>query len=320
MHPSIVNDKADRVPLCGRFAPSPTGPLHFGTLVAAVASFVVARRSGGVWRLRIEDLDTPRNVLGAADGLLRGLEALGMAWDGPVVYQSQRLQDYEEVLAALQQRGLAYPCQCSRRQVRQQARHLGPEGPVYPGTCRHLAVECGKHTAWRLWLEDVCISFEDGLQGSCRQQLAREVGDFVLRRADGVFAYQLAVVVDDAAAGITQVVRGRDLLLSTPRQIYLAQLLGYNVPEYIHLPLAVAADGTKFSKRHQEADCLTPRAPGQLLWQVLVFLGQQPPAELRRAPVAELWQWTWRHYAPERVPKQDQATDSQGCLLPGVAV
>ncbi|MBE0599382.1 MAG: tRNA glutamyl-Q(34) synthetase GluQRS, partial [Desulfuromonadales bacterium] len=208
-------------PVIGRFAPSPTGPLHFGSLVAAVGSYCLARQPGGKWLLRIEDLDPPRVVPGAADEILRTLESLGFTWDGEIVWQSRRTRRYEEALGKLEAKGLVFPCACSRREVLASAPHAGEEGPIYPGTCRHGLPPGRSPGAQRLRVPAAMVCFTDGVFGPSGHHLADTVGDFVLRRADGLFAYQLAVVVDDADAGVNQVVRGEDLLASTPRQIFL---------------------------------------------------------------------------------------------------
>jgi glutamyl-Q tRNA(Asp) synthetase len=230
----------------GRFAPSPSGPLHFGSLVAALASWLDARAAGGRWLLRIEDLDRPRVQAGAAEDILRTLVRLGLYWDGEVVFQSRRTALYEQALSRLQD---TYLCGCSRREIADSAVSLAADGAqVYPGTCRP-GLPAGKSArALRVRVRGA-ISFQDRVQGTLRQDLEREVGDFVLRRADGQFAYQLAVVVDDAEQGITDVVRGADLLESTPRQIYLQRLLGYSAPRYLHVPMAVDGKGDKLSKQ-----------------------------------------------------------------------
>jgi glutamyl-Q tRNA(Asp) synthetase len=238
----------------GRFAPSPTGPLHFGSLVAALASACDARHAGGQWLLRIEDVDLPRNRPGADDAILRSLERYGFAWDGPVLRQSARNDAYRDALAILQRNGDVYRCACTRRELESAA--LGPGGErVYPGTCREgipAALAGRAQRAQRLALAHdprAQIEFRDRLQGVQRQDLVAEVGDFVLQRADGLFAYQLAVVVDDDAQEITHVVRGADLLASTARQIYLQQRLGVPTPSYLHVPVAINARGEKLSKQ-----------------------------------------------------------------------
>ncbi len=298
----MTNLTANPSPLVGRFAPSPTGPLHFGSLVAAVGSYCLARQAGGRWLVRMEDLDAPRVVPGAADAILRSLEILGLRWDGDVVWQSRRSTAYAEALARLQAQGLVYPCACSRREVLASAPHPGEEGPVYAGTCRQ-GLPPGRHPrAERLRVPAAPVCFRDGVFGPQEQHLADAVGDFVLRRADGIFAYQLAVVVDDAAAGVTQVVRGADLLASTPRQIYLHACLGHSMPHYIHLPLALAADGEKLSKRHGALAAISAGDGGGLLAAALEFLGQPPPGELRGAPAGEVLAWGVKHFVLERVP------------------
>ena len=258
----------------GRFAPSPTGPLHFGSLVAAVASFLDARAADGEWRLRIEDVDTPRTVPGAADDILRTLESLGLHWDGEVAWQSRRRDRYEEALSALRARGLVYRCRCSRREIADSALR-GIEGVVYPGTCRALALASDVAGADRFRVPGEPVAFEDRLRGRLVQDLARDIGDFVVKRRDGLHAYQLAVVVDDADAGITDVVRGADLLWSTPRQVVLQRALGYPTPRYLHVPVVTNAQGEKLSKQ----TLAPPIRAGDIgaLREALRFL-RQPPA------------------------------------------
>jgi glutamyl-Q tRNA(Asp) synthetase len=288
----------------GRFAPSPTGPLHFGSLVAAVGSYLEAKRHGGAWLLRMEDLDPPREQPGAADGILRTLEACGMAWDGEILYQSRRADAYRAALARLQARGLVYPCACSRKEIADSALHAHADGAlIYPGTCRDGIAPGKTPRAWRVLVDDEVIEFEDAVQGRIRQDLAAEVGDFVLLRADGLYAYQLAVVIDDAEQGITDVVRGADLLDSTPRQIHLQRLLGLPTARYLHLPAAVNAAGEKLSKQTL-APPVDARNPVPVLVQVLQFLGQAPPAHLQRAPLAEFWGWALPHWHASRVPRR----------------
>ncbi len=286
----------------GRFAPSPTGPLHFGSLVTAVGSFCLARRSGGRWLMRMEDLDTPRVVPGAAEQILRTLETLGFEWDGEVVYQSRHVDLYEAAMLRLRAKGLVFDCACSRKEVLASAPHVGEEGPVYPGTCRPGLAAGRRPRAQRIRVPEETVCFADGIFGPMQQCLAATVGDFVLRRADGLFAYQLAVVVDDAEAGVNQVVRGADLLSSTPRQIYLHGCLETEVPRYIHLPLALAPDGEKISKRHGPAAVPGTAGGGRALWQVMRFLGQQVPAGLRNAPPREVLAWGTAYFDAARVP------------------
>jgi len=292
----------------GRFAPSPTGELHFGSLVTATASYLEARCHGGQWLLRLEDVDQERCSNAAGTQILRTLETFGFVWDGPVWRQSERSDSYLAVLEQLAAQGLLYACSCTRKQIAARAQYLAADGSaVYPGTCRPPArnpaslAELGAGS-WRLRVAgEQRISFDDLLQGRRSQCLDTEVGDFVLRRADGLFAYQLAVVVDDAAQGVNAVVRGADLLGSTARQIYLQQCLGYPRPSYAHLPLATDAYGKKWSKQRL-APALLPDEAGSLLWHALRFLGQHIPPELERAPLAAIWEWAQAHWSLQLVP------------------
>ncbi len=286
----------------GRFAPSPTGPLHFGSLVAAVGSYLEAKSRGGEWLLRMEDLDTPRAQPGAADAILRTLEACGLHWDGGIMYQSRRSAAYRGALAQLETQGLVYACGCSRREIADSG--LGPDGAlIYPGTCRKGLAPGKSARAKRVRADEGVVEFEDAVQGTIRQDLAAAVGDFVLLRADGLYAYQLAVVVDDAEQGITDVVRGADLLASTPRQIHLQRLLGLPTPRYLHLPAAVNAAGEKLSKQTL-APPVDAHDPVPVLVQVMEFLGQAPPAQLRRATLTEFWAWALAHWDSRHIPRQ----------------
>jgi glutamyl-Q tRNA(Asp) synthetase len=267
----------------GRFAPSPTGPLHFGSLVAALASHMEARAAKGKWLLRMEDLDAPRTQPGAADQILRALEALGLHWDGPVHFQSSRLQRYRSVADDLARRGFAYPCACTRKELEDSA--LAIDGArIYPGTCRR-GLPAGKlPRAVRLRTHDTPIAFADRVQGWIEQRVESEVGDFVLLRADGVVSYQLAVVVDDLDQGVTDVVRGADLLDSTARQIHLQRLLGAPAPGYAHVPVVVNAAGEKLSKQTgpRPLDLSDPRRE---LARARRFLGQEEEGwDLARVP------------------------------------
>ncbi|NIP72832.1 MAG: tRNA glutamyl-Q(34) synthetase GluQRS [Gammaproteobacteria bacterium] len=295
-------------PYRGRFAPSPTGPLHFGSLLAAVGSRLQACFRGGEWLVRIEDLDPPREQAGSADDILRTLEAYGLHWDGSVLYQSARAEVYRAALDVLRAGAVAYPCACTRKEVAEAGG--GAHAPVYPGTCRRGIPPGRPPRAWRVLTTGAQIGFEDRLQGSRRQRLEAEVGDFIVRRADGLFAYQLAVVVDDAEQAITEVVRGSDLLESTPRQIHLQRLLGLATPEYAHLPVAVNARGQKLSKQTHAAP-LDREDPIPALWRALAFLGQRPPPELRTAGVDELWDWAVTHWDLAKVPRRER------CPMPG---
>jgi glutamyl-Q tRNA(Asp) synthetase len=283
----------------GRFAPSPTGPLHFGSLIAAVGSYLDARHHGGEWLLRIEDLDPPREVPGAADAILRTLDGFGMHWDGPVVYQSRRDEIYAGALEELTRKGLLFGCACTRREIADSAIR-SEAGLIYPGTCRG-GMPPGRHArALRVRTEQRLIEVVDRLQGKLQQQLDREVGDFIIRRADGLVAYQLAVVVDDAAQRITHVVRGADLLDSTPRQLYLQQLLELPTPSYLHLPVAVDADTEKLSKQTFARDVIADEDNAALL-DILRFLNQQLPESPLDASCNELWQWAIAHWDPGRI-------------------
>lgn len=295
---------------CGRFAPSPTGPLHFGSLIAAVGSYLDARHHDGLWRLRIEDVDQPRCQAGASDGILHLLEAYGFAWDGAVIYQSQRTAIYRAAFEQLQAAGQVFPCACTRKELadsRVVATHgqAGDGAQIYPGTCRDGLPAGRAPRAWRLRVGDAQIRFEDAVQGLITQDLARATGDFILLRADALFAYQLAVVVDDAAQGVNHVVRGADLLDSTPRQILLQQLLNLPTPQYAHLPLVLNQTGEKLSKQTLAAPLVPEQAPS-MLHAALQFLGQQPPAELRAARLTELWQWASAHWSMHKVPRHNR--------------
>jgi len=283
----------------GRFAPSPTGPLHFGSLAAAVGSYLDAKHHQGIWLIRMEDLDTPRCVPGAAEDILRTLDAFGLHSDVPVLYQSQRTAAYEEALQQLRNADAAYPCCCTRREIADSALN-GIEGPVYPGTCRNGIPAGRTGRAWRARTNNAAIELDDILQGRISQHLERDIGDFVVKRADGLFAYQLAVAVDDAFQHITHIVRGADLLYSTPRQLYIQRLLGLSTPTYMHLPVALNAQGEKLSKQ-----TLAPAIGSDdvviTLLKVLKFLQQQPPKELRGANVEQILLWGAANWKPEKL-------------------
>lgn len=281
--------------IIGRFAPSPTGPLHFGSLVAAVGSYCLARQSGGQWLLRMEDIDTPRVVAGAADDILRELEAFGFEWDGDVLYQSRRFERYDEILGQLRSKGLLFDCGCTRKEIMASAPHPGEEGPRYPGTCRQ-GLPPGRHPrSQRLSVPNGLFCFADGIFGGVEQHLADAVGDFVLKRADGIFAYQLAVVVDDIDTGVNQVVRGADLLSSTARQIYLYACLDKPQPDYIHLPIALGQNDEKLSKRHGDFG-LDPASRSISLLRSLRFLGQSVPDEVAKESICDILQWAVQNF------------------------
>lgn len=233
----------------GRFAPSPTGPLHLGSLVAAVASWLSIRAMGGRWLVRMEDIDTPRVVPGSGDEILAALLRYGLEWDGAVVWQSQRLDLYEAALAQLREKKFVYDCGCSRAELQRAASAPVGAESVYPGTCRHGLPPGKLARAVRFRAPQEVIGFDDRLMGRHEENVAEATGDFVVRRADSLFAYQLVVVVDDAEQGVTEVIRGADLLASTARQIALQRALGYPTPAYGHVPLVLNPDGTKLGKR-----------------------------------------------------------------------
>lgn len=289
-----------RASYVGRFAPSPTGPLHFGSLVAAAGSYFDARSNDGKWLLRIEDVDRPRTVAGATESILASLEGFGFEWDGELVRQSHRDDAYAAAFERLRQAGHVFPCACSRREIADST--LARDGSrVYPGTCRNGLPTGRKARAWRVRVRG-CIDFEDAVQGRQCEDLVTELGDFIVLRADGQFAYQLAVVVDDFDAGVTHVVRGADLLDSTGRQIYLQHLLGYPTPAYAHLPVATNAAGEKLSKQTRAPGVDRSRAQAALL-AAISFLGQNPPEALADASLAELHRWATANWSLARVPQ-----------------
>src|SRR6056297_1849544 len=275
----------------GRFAPSPTGPLHFGSLLAAIGSFLQARANDGAWLVRIEDMDPPREVPGAAKSQLETLARFGMFSDQPVVYQSRSSALHLSALARLRGRGLAFDCACSRRDL--------PSSGIYPGTCRDGIASGKTARSVRFRVPETSIEMVDRVFGPLSYPLRETCGDFVIRRADGLFAYQLAVVVDDIAAGATEIVRGSDLLDSSPRQQVIFEALAAPVPRWMHLPLVVASNGIKLSKS-SGADPIRQARPANALALVLEALGQRPPSGLRS--LESLWTWAIGHWSPERVP------------------
>lgn len=276
----------------GRFAPSPTGPLHLGSLLAALASYLQARSQQGTWLLRIEDVDTCRTVSGAADDILKTLEKFALYWDEEVLWQSHRLEAYQSALDQLEQNRWFYPCICTRKML------LGLD--IYPGTCRtDNHSQTVQHTL-RVMTTDKHINWQDIIQGCQNYRLAKDCGDFVIRRRDDLFAYQLTVVVDDAKQGISEVVRGTDLLDSTPKQIYLQQLLGLPTPRYCHIPILVDKQGNKLSKQ----SCAKPvniLNTSDTLYQLLALLNHDPPEELKGAEASQLIDWAIIHWQPEKI-------------------
>ena len=278
-------------PPIGRFAPSPTGDLHFGSLVAALGSFLEARSAGGQWRIRVEDIDPPREVAGSADRIIKDLHKLGMAADGPILYQSSRTSAYQAAVDHLLKQDMAYPCGCSRKEL--------PPSGVYPGTCRNGIPDEKSARAIRFRVPETICGFTDRIQGRIEEVLTDTIGDFIIHRADGLFAYQLAVVVDDHFQDVTQVVRGADLLDSTNRQICLQTALGLDTPEYMHLPVALSADGKKLSKCTR-ADPVKHDDPAYAIGLALDFLGQQPPAGLLPGALLE---WALDNWNSDLIPR-----------------
>jgi len=278
----------------GRFAPSPSGPLHFGSLVAAAASYLDARHQHGQWLLRMEDLDPAREPPKAAEHILRSLELHGLVWDGPVLYQSERLDAYSEALDLLQQQHRLFACKCSRQ-------HIMAHGGIYDGHCRDRGVSRAG-AALRVRVDDTVIAFDDRIQGPQQQSLLSDCGDFVLLRKDGLFAYQLAVVVDDAYQGITDIVRGSDLLESTARQKFLQNLLQLPGPRYAHVPVAVNEQGQKLSKQHFARPLDLARSVAAL-HQALSFLGQKPEPALLSGTTQDVLDWGTAHWDIQAVPK-----------------
>ena len=269
--------------------------MHLGSLYTAVASFLDARAHGGRWLLRIEDLDQPREVPGSADGILRTLEAFGFEWDGEVVRQRDRTQLYIDALRTLEARNLTFECSCSRLQLEDETR--------YPGTCRVRPAASSVPTAIRLRVQQGSILFRDRIQGSYRQDLAAAVGDVILKRRDQIFAYLLAVVVDDGAQGVSHIVRGADLLDNTPRQIYLQGLLGLPLPVYAHVPVLTEPDDTKLAKSRRSVRADADAAMPQLL-AVFSMLGLSPPDSLPAGSLTDAWAWAIRQWNVEKVPKR----------------
>ena len=289
----------------GRFAPSPTGQLHFGSLITAVASYCEAKVNQGQWLVRMEDLDKPREIQGASDKILQQLEGFGFEWHGAVVYQSQRSKFYTEALNQLNTKQLIYPCTCTRKEISDVSTSLGIDGVIYPNICLNYPIKPGAAIAYRIKINRSDIYFNDAIQNGVHQKIDEDVGDFIIKRADGVFAYQLAVIVDDALQGVTHIVRGADLLDSTPRQIYLQQQLKFATLQYAHVPIVTNNQNEKLSKQTL-AKPIEINMASQLIYDALCFLGQQPPPALKNAFLSEVWQWTLQHWDILAVPKTRQ--------------
>jgi glutamyl-Q tRNA(Asp) synthetase len=294
----LVNSVLTKVGYRGRFAPTPSGPLHMGSLLTALASYLAARSRSGVWLLRIDDLDRARTVAGMEARILRQLEDHGLLWDEAVRRQGQHLDEYRAALDELDRQGLLYLCTCTRQQLRQAVGH-GPDGPVYAGTCRGQG-RIGRG-ALRIHLPGRERCFDDGWQGRQCRQMARDIGDFVVRRANGEFAYQLACAVDEHAQAISEVVRGADLLGSTFQQRYLQERLGYRSPAYRHLPVLVDESGRKLSKQNRAAAVGAAKATPNL-YECLVLLGQEPPEELQGGRAEEVLRWGVAHWNAAKIP------------------
>jgi glutamyl-Q tRNA(Asp) synthetase len=295
----VTDNSTGSTPYIGRFAPSPTGPLHLGSLLTAVASFLEARCHGGQWLVRVEDIDPPREQPGASEEIIKALELHGFEWDGPITFQSASRDAHEAAIQALIDADQAYRCGCSRRDLADAPR--GALGIIYPGTCRD---GCNApEFAYRVRTDTVPVQFNDRLQGQQSQALESDSGDFIILRRDGLIAYQLAVVVDDELQGITDVVRGIDLMDSTPRQIWLQKLLGYITPSYCHLPVAINDQGQKLSKSHGAPGIALDTANANIL-TALEMLGQQPPAKLETASLEEIWAWAGENWDSRCLDRQ----------------
>jgi glutamyl-Q tRNA(Asp) synthetase len=286
----------------GRFAPSPTGPLHLGSLYSALAGFLQARSSKGQWFVRIDDLDPFRTIPGAADSILRTLECFGLHWDGPTLYQSQRSEAYRHALDLLNEKGLVYPCICTRKALRREAETNARRASAYPGHCRDKKIGRQQPHALRIKTTTRPVCVHDQLQGRIEQNLAEGTGDFIVRRRDRAYAYQLAVVIDDHEQNITEVLRGSDLLDSTPRQVYLQQLLNLPTPDYLHVPVLVDRRGDKLSKQ-THAPPVDETDPAETLFYLLHRLNQSPPPELIGAAPSELLEWAITHWDASRLPR-----------------
>ena len=272
----------------GRFAPSPTGPLHLGSLYAALASFLHARACQGQWLLRIDDIDSPREVAGASESIIDTLQSFGLHWDGPIVNQSSHLENYQSIIDQLITQKQVYPCTCSRKSLSALDMH------VYPGICRHLQDQKPPYSL-RLKSTECEISFDDELQGPQKSNFSQQHGDFIIKRKDGITAYQLAVVIDDHLQNISHVVRGFDLLDSTPKQIALQNILGFNTPHYCHFPIIIDPQGNKLSKQ-QCAQAVSAETPQKTLFLLLELLQQNPPSQLKTASVQEIISWGIEHW------------------------
>ncbi len=309
----VVLDTSDTSGYRGRFAPSPTGSLHLGSLYTAVASFLEARSRDGQWLVRIDDADTLRNVDGAADDILKTLEIFGLHWDEALFYQTCQQEHYEAAIDNLRQRQRVYPCICTRKALA--ALH---SNGVYPGFCRNKMFSGDKPHALRVKTDSEKIEFEDQLQGVVCHDIAADYGDFIIKRKDHIMAYQLAVVVDDELQQISHVMRGLDLLDSTPRQIYLQRLLGFKTPAYLHIPIITDENGDKLSKQ-TFAEAINKKNPEKTLFHVLKLLKQEPPAELENAAVIVLLEWAVENWRVGRLKNIKSISESSTQLPEQIA-
>jgi len=273
----------------GRFAPSPTGSLHLGSLYTALASFLDARANQGKWLLRIDDIDSFRQHPEAIEGIIEALQVYGLIWDGDIYYQSQHLEQYQAIVSKLLDQQKAYPCICSRKQLAENP------SPIYPGYCRAIKRKETIAHAVRIKVKALDVGFDDTLQGEKNYQLDQQIGDFIIKRKDNIFAYQLAVVVDDYLQGVTDVVRGLDLLNSTPKQLYLQKTLSYPHPRYSHVPIIVNSSGQKLSKQTC-AQAVSLDNPTQTLYLLLEYLQQYPPRSLKKSSIKRILDWAVEHW------------------------
>ncbi|MAD91254.1 MAG: tRNA glutamyl-Q(34) synthetase GluQRS [Gammaproteobacteria bacterium] len=283
-------------PYIGRFAPSPTGPLHFGSLVTAVASYLQARSKKGRWLLRIEDIDPPRQQKHAAELIVRTMENYGFEWYGSVIYQSKNYKSHKDALNILIERSMAYPCICTRKDMANSK--VGPLGAIYSGSCRNQ--RNASNNAYRILTNNKEVEFYDQIHGRYSQKLECESGDFIVLRRDGLIAYNLAVIVDDEIQGISEVVRGYDLLSSTPRQVWLQKLLNYNTPRYSHIPIITYKNGSKLSKLNGST-AISEIHITETIYSALKHLNQNPPKELASAPLLDVWSWAIKNWKIEKL-------------------
>ena len=295
----------------GRFAPSPTGPLHIGSLFAALGSFLQAKNNAGQWLVRMEDIDPPREVKGASTDILKTLERYHLYWDGEVNYQHNNQEQYNEYLDQLRKEEILYPCTCSRKTILENAQ-FGPLGMIYTGKCRNTPLHTNQQHSLRMMMPDIDIEFADQIQARIQLNFNKNIGDVVLKRADGFYAYHLAVVIDDYHQAVTEIVRGSDLLFSTPVHLQLQQYLGFNSPSYAHLPVIVNSKGEKLSKQ-TGANKVDMENIDATLIQLLNYLGQNPPSELTEGSTDNILNWAIENWQPENIPRVSIVKDELTC-------